>query len=284
MTIGNRIKRRREELGISVEEVAKRLGKHRATIYRYESDEIRTLPTDVLEPLATVLETTPAALMGYESINSENNSTGQRIKARRKELGLSAEKVADVLGVSPATIYRYENGDIEKVPGDSLEPIARILCTTPAALMGWEEPELNLPDNILPLPNTYTVPLIGTIACGQPITAVQEDTEQVPVPEYIHADFALRCKGDSMINARIFDGDVVYIRQQEEVENGEIAAVMISDTAEMAEATLKRVYRSEGQLILQAENPSFAPIMFVGEALKQVRILGKAVAFISPVK
>ena len=65
-------------------------------------------------------------------------STGQRMKARRKELGLSAEYVAKQLNLSPATIYRYENGGIDKVPGDILEPLARVLQTTPANLMGWE--------------------------------------------------------------------------------------------------------------------------------------------------
>lgn len=212
MKVGERIRQRREELHISVDEIAKRLGKHRATIYRYESDEIRTLPTDVLEPLAAVLE------------------------------------------------------------------------TTPAALMGWEEPEAPLPGNIIPLPKTYQVPLVGEIACGRPITAIENVEEMVDVPEYIRADFALRCKGDSMINARIFDGDIVYIHKQEEVENGEIAAVMIADAAEMAEATLKRVYLTGDQLILQAENPTSPPMMFVGESMNQVSILGKAVAFMSRVR
>lgn len=66
-------------------------------------------------------------------------TTGQRMKSRRKEIGLSAEKVAEMLGVSPATVYRYEKGDIEKVPGDLLDPIAKALQTTPGYLMGWEE-------------------------------------------------------------------------------------------------------------------------------------------------
>ena len=201
-------------------------------------------------------------------------TTGQRMRIRRKELGLSAEKVADVLGVSPATIYRYENGDIEKV--DSLIPIANILNTTPATLMGWEDPEPAMPDNILPLPNTYTIPLVGTIACGRPITAIQEDTELVQTPEYVHADFALRCKGESMINARIFDGDIVYIRQQEEVENGEIAAVLIGD-----EATLKKVFLYPDRIILEPANPTFDSIVYREEEMNNVRILGKAVAFTS---
>ncbi len=206
-------------------------------------------------------------------------TTGQRMKIRRKELGLSAEKVAESLGVSPATIYRYENGDIEKVPGDSLEPIAYILKTTPAALMGWEDLEPDMPENIIPLPKTRTLPLLGTIACGQPITAIQDDTELVEVPEYVRADFALRCKGDSMINARIFDGDVVYIRQQEEVENGEIAAVLIGE-----EATLKKVFLYPDRLILEPANPMFDPLVYRKEEMNEVRILGKAVAFTSAIR
>ena len=83
-------------------------------------------------------------------------TTGQRMKFRRKEIGLSAEHLADILGVSPATIYRYENGDIEKVPGDRLAPIANALRTTPAYLMGWgDDPAINLPDNIIPMPDLF---------------------------------------------------------------------------------------------------------------------------------
>ena len=164
-------------------------------------------------------------------------TTGQRMKIRRKEIGLSAERVAEILGVSPATIYRYENGDIEKVPGDSLVPIAEALHTTPAYLMGWEEsPKSPLPDNIIPMPEMRKIPLIGSIACGAPILADEHIEEYIDIPRHIHAEFALTCKGDSMINARIFDGDVVYIRQQSTVDNGEIAAVLID-----GEATLKRV-------------------------------------------
>ena len=85
---------------------------------------------------------TLAFLQGFVYINIEVilMTTGQRIKARRKAIGLSAEKLADILGVSPATIYRYENGDIDKVPGERLAPIANALQTTPGFLMGWEDP------------------------------------------------------------------------------------------------------------------------------------------------
>lgn len=207
-------------------------------------------------------------------------TTGERIKFRRKEIGFSAEKVADIIGVSPATIYRYEKGDIEKVPGDVLFSIAKALHTTPAYLMGWEEaPESISADNIVPIPKMTKIPLLGNIACGDPITAEENLDGFVSAPEEISADFALRCKGDSMIGARILDGDIVLIRQQPDVEDGEIAAVLIDN-----EATLKRVHKKAGCLILNPANPAYEPIVITGEELNDVRIIGKAVYFISAVK
>ena len=127
--------------------------------------------------------------------------------------------------------------------------------------------------------NVY--PLLGEIACGEPIIAEESFECYVEAGTNIKCDFCLRARGDSMINARIYDGDIVFIRQQSIVNNGEIAAVIIDN-----EATLKRVYlnRAEGKLVLQAENPSYEPLVYVGEELDHIRILGKAVAFQSDVK
>ena len=138
-----------------------------------------------------------------------------------------------------------------------------------------------LPDNIIPMPVMRTVPLLGMIACGDPILAAENLDGEVSVPEHVTADFALRCKGDSMINARIHDGDIVYIRQQDSVDNGQIAAVLIGD-----EATLKRVNFNPASktLILSPANDAYAPFVFVGDELDRVRILGRAVAFTSFVR
>lgn len=208
-------------------------------------------------------------------------TTGNRMKMRRKEIGVSADEVAAALGVSIATVYRYENGEIEKVPGSVLEPLARVLKTTPAYLMGWEDDLFSddAPDNIIPMPKMKKVPILGTIACGQPILAYEEYDEYASIPEHIHADLALRCKGDSMINARIFDGDIVYIRQQPDVENGQIAAVLIDD-----EATLKRVKKFPDHIVLEPENPMYKPLVYWEEEMNTVRILGLAVAFTSTVR
>ena len=138
-----------------------------------------------------------------------------------------------------------------------------------------DDMDINL-ENILSFPQMRRVPLIGTIACGTPILAIEDFEETVNMPEDVRADFALLCKGDSMINARIHDGDIAYIRQQPNVENGQIAAVQIDD-----EVTLKRVYFSGNRLVLQPENPIFQPLIFVDDEITSVRILGLAVAFTS---
>ena len=136
-----------------------------------------------------------------------------------------------------------------------------------------------IPSNIIPMPEMRKIPLIGSIACGAPILADEHIEDYVDIPAHIHAEFSLRCKGDSMSGARIFDGDLVYIRQQDTVENGEIAAVLI-DT----EATLKRVKFYDDHIVLEPENPHFRPLTYWGEEMNTIRILGKAVAFTSTVR
>ena len=121
---------------------------------------------------------------------------------------------------------------------------------------------------------------LGKIACGEPIYAEREYEEYVYTGGAEGADFCLKAEGDSMIGARIHDGDVVFIRSQEMVDNGEIAAVIIND-----EATLKRVYfyPEENKLILTPENPRYAPLVYINDELDSIKILGKAVAFQSKI-
>lgn len=201
-------------------------------------------------------------------------TVGERLKRRRKELGMSAEAVAEKLGCSPSTVYRYENGEINKMGIDKLKPIAEAINTSPAYLMGWEDEEA-LPANVSRIEPMQKIPLVGQIACGMPILAEQNVEDYVDLPGHIRADFALTCKGESMIGAGIRTGDIVYIRKQEEVENGQIAAVMVGGD----EATLKRVYTKPGVVQLVAENPNIAPAVFIGKEAEQIHIIGLAVAY-----
>lgn len=210
-----------------------------------------------------------------------------RIKEVRLARGLTLAQVAEHLGVKEATAQRYESGAIKTVKYETIVSLANLFNCTPQYLTGWadspdETASADLPSNILPLPKTYKVPMLGTIACGEPILATENIDTYVDVPEEIRCDFTLRCKGDSMIGARIYDGDIVYIREQPDVENGEIAAVLIDGSE--TEATLKRVYKSEGQIMLMPENSAYQPMVYTDADMARVRILGKAVAFTSVVR
>lgn len=208
----------------------------------------------------------------------------QRLNEGLRMRNMSPAELAKATGISEGAISQYRR-NAYKASQRNLEKISTALRVSIPWLMGLDEGEGDrYPANILPMPKMKQIPLVGTIACGQPITAVEEVSEMVDMPDHIRADFALRCKGDSMVGARIYDGDMVYIRQQPQVENGEIAAVLIEDGAEYAEATLKRVYLSDSQLVLQAENPLFRPLVFAGPEIEKIRILGKAVAFTSSIK
>ena len=202
---------------------------------------------------------------------------------RRKDLGLTMKQVADAVGVSEGTVSRWESGAIANMRRDRIWALSKVLNVSPNFIMTGEDNTNPLPSNVVPLTKNKTkkVPLVGTIACGVPILAVQNIEEYIDMDSEVHADFALRCKGDSMINARIFDGDIVYIKEQPTIENGEIAAVVINNIE--TEATLKRVYIDSEKIRLCAENPLVKDMVFFHEDMNNVRILGKAVAFLSSV-
>lgn len=197
------------------------------------------------------------------------------LKKRRKELGLTLLQIAEAVGVTEATVQRWESGNIKSVRYEKIGALAEVLKVTPAALMGWDDTALALPSNVTPLPQMKKIPLVGQIACGTPILAEENITDYIDLPGHIRADFALVCKGDSMINAGIQDGDVVYIRKQEEVENGQIAAVLVGDE----EATLKRFYYVGNKVTLNAENPLYSPMVYVDGEMADIHVIGLAVAF-----
>lgn len=204
----------------------------------------------------------------------------KRIKEKRTALGLTLVELASKVGVRDATIQRYESGEIKNIKKSTIVKLAKALNTTPAYLMGWEEDSIDIFSipNITPIPKTKKIPLIGEIACGTPILAEQNITDYLNIDIDINCDFALTCKGNSMINARIFDGDIVLIKHQPDVENSEIAAVMID-----GEATLKRVYKYPERIELRPENPTHEVLNYEGEKLKDITIIGKAIYFISKV-
>lgn len=213
---------------------------------------------------------------------------GDLIKEYRREHGYSMDQFAKMSGLSKAYISILErnvNPVNNKPVIPSLETIKAVAqainmdFNDVIAVLDGNQPvslknEPEIPPGFEPMPKMKKVPLIGAIACGEPITAEQNIEKMVDVPEYIRCDFSLTCHGDSMVDAGIHDKDVVYIRIQPEVENGEIAAVRID-----GEATLKRVYYNPDTLTLMPANPAYAPMVYTGSQLEEVHIEGKAVGW-----
>lgn len=203
---------------------------------------------------------------------------GRRVRSRREELELTQQELADRVGYkTKGAINKVETG-VNGIPLKSLPAFARALLVDVDYLLLISDTAPSLPSDILPPPSTRRVPILGTIACGTPIEAIQNYDGEAAVPEDVSCDFALRCKGDSMKDARIHDGDLVYIRAQPQVESGQIAAVLID-----GEATLKRVYYHPNSVVLMPANPAYDPIVLDPATADpdSVRILGLAVAFTS---
>lgn len=205
---------------------------------------------------------------------------GKKIRLRRTELGMTQDELAKVAGyTSRSSINKIEMG-LVNLPQSKIELIAKALMVPPTYLLGWESPQPKFDfANISPI-QTQRIPMLGDIACGKPIFASEERESYVQAGMNIKADFCLTARGDSMIGARIHDGDIVFCRSQSMVDNGEIAAVIIGD-----EATLKRVYYypEKKKLVLQAENSKYEPFVYIGSELDEITILGKAIAFQSDI-
>lgn len=210
---------------------------------------------------------------------------GERIKLHREKANLTQDELAKQLNTTKQTVYKYENNVVTNIPSDKIEKMAELFGVNPGYLMGWEEDHFSgektdmIFDNIFPV-SIKKFPLLGEIACGEPIFVNEDRESYVLSGTDINADFCLKAKGDSMIGARIFDGDVVFIKKTEIVENGEIAAIVIDD-----EVLLKRFYYfpDESLLTLQSENPKYPPKNYTNEQLNHIRVLGKAVAFQSDI-
>ena len=219
---------------------------------------------------------------------------GEIIKEYRKTNKISMGDLAEKTGISKSYISIIEsnfkmNGR-KKAPVPSIQTIKKLADGTGLNfedLLKSIDGEISLVENddikvnnIHPI-TFKKIPMLGSIACGEPIYADQE-YEMVDMAESnVHADFCLTAQGDSMINARIFDGDIVFIQSSQEVPDGSIAAVIIDDTA-----TLKRFYyhKEQNMVVLRAENPMYKDLIFMNDDISKIRVLGKAVAFQSYIK
>lgn len=197
-------------------------------------------------------------------------SIGTRMKERRLQLNKTLEEVGSVVGVSKATIQRYEKGAITNIPSDKIEKIAKALSTTPAFLMGWEDKSNRL--------KGIRIPILGRVVAGIPLEAITdiEGYEEItPKMASLGEYFALRIKGHSM-EPQILDNDVVICKCQSDVESGDIAIILVNGD----EATCKQVKKSPEGVTLIGFNPVVYPPHFYSnkeiETLP-VNVIGKVV-------
>ena len=210
------------------------------------------------------------------------SNVSDRLQILMLETRYRAAEISESTGISKASLSMYLSKKNEP-KGENLIKLADFFNVNVEWLKGYDVEKrkmIALPKGIQPLPKMVNKPRLGNVSCGVPLDSPQNFDGYDKVPENVDCDYTLKCSGDSMIGARIFDGDIVYIKQQPIVESGEIAVVLINGN----ETLLKRVYLYPDSVILQAENPAYPPLTFVKQEMDNVTIIGKAVGFFSYVK
>lgn len=216
----------------------------------------------------------------------------ERIKSLIENSEKTYQELEKVTGIKKSSLQRYASGTTPKIPLDVIERLSVFFNVSKEYLMGWEDtPNGETSSRFLHSMENYSLassilaeirpitkkrlPLLGNVACGEPIFANEDHESYIEANADLDADFCLTAKGDSMINARIFDGDILFVKAQGTVENGEIAVVLIDN-----EATVKRVYydKENNVITLVPENPTHKPLRYTGEQLNQIRILGKVIS------
>lgn len=197
---------------------------------------------------------------------------GDRIRLRREELRISQEELATRLGYkSRSTIAKIESGEND-LTQSKIVAFAEALNTTARWLLDYDDSDLTLPPGAH-RPQFKKVPMLGYAAAGQPLEDLNQDTPYYDVDNKYDVDFCITIRGDSMINAGINDGDIVFIRSMPEVPNGKVACVEIDNE----KVCLKRFYKSADGIMLVSENPKYPPIQLNRFNCQSVKILGLAV-------
>lgn len=265
----NRISELRKLHKLSQATLGELVGAAQNTVCNWELGK-REPDFETASKLASIFNVSIDYILGYTG----GDMFQIQLKKLREKQGWSQQKLAELLNIRQSTVAMWENGT-NKPTYATLTVLSDIFGVSLDELAG-EKTIAELPPrpDFLPI-TTRKFPLLGEVACGQPIFADDQIECFIDATSDIHADFCIRANGDSMIGARIKDGDIVFIRCQPDVEDGEIAVVLIGD-----EVTLKRVKRKDGVLYLLAENPAYLPIVLTGEdEFATIRIRGKAVAF-----
>jgi repressor LexA len=206
--------------------------------------------------------------------------SGSRLKQAREQMGWTLEQLGERVGMVKSAVFRFERGDNATFKMSQVVSLAKALGVDPGWLMGiGDDPRPQATSELKA--NTQWIPLIGRIAAGVPLYAVENVENYLAVRDDVKCDFALCVRGDSMRGACIHDGSIVMCREQDDVESGQIAVCVVDGE----EATLKRVIKHEsGIIILKAENKDFEDMVFTAKTAKQLTIKGLALMVITEVR
>lgn len=197
---------------------------------------------------------------------------GDRIRLRREELRMSQEELATRLGYkSRSTIAKIESGEND-LTQSKIVAFAEALSTTARWLLDYDDSDTTLPPGVHK-PQFKKVPMLGYAAAGQPLEDLNQDTPYYDVENKYDVDFCITVRGDSMIDANINDGDIVFIKSMPEVPNGRIACVEIDNE----KVCLKRFYKSGKTVSLASANSKYAPMFFTEDTCESIKVLGLAV-------
>ena len=206
---------------------------------------------------------------------------GERIKALREQFQMTQDELAEKLGTTKQTIYKYETGVVTNIPSDKIEEMAALFGVTPSYLMGWDDmtksESPSLPSNLVS-PAAYPLPVLGTICAGDGILCEENFEGYFFVDNTIRANYCLHVHGDSMMDAEIYDEDIVFIRKDFEYEDGKIYAVVYGA---QQDAVLRKIYRDGGKVILTPCNSSYKPLVMDPD---DIFIIGECIGMYRPVK
>lgn len=276
MNIGDRLKKLRIERDMTLEEVGAYIGASKQTLHKYENGLVTNIPSDKIELLAKLFRVSPAYIMGWlGTIYTENDVS--ELNTTLNPYGVNVELINED-DPDWAIMYngKYYGSDIDGLIDlyeENKCENSNILAETIASYFAHQEERTFRDKKVITINNSKAVPLVGQIAAGVPILAEENIESYFAIDASIKADFCLRVKGDSMIDEDILPGDIVFIRMQPTLENGEIGAIILGE-----EATLKTFYRNNGQIILQPANKNYTPMVIENQ---EVRVAGKLVAVLN---
>ncbi len=274
----------KNEQNLSLSELSRRVGMAKSGLSRY-FNYTREFPLNRVDEFAKALNTTSEYILGLDSDMStiiDDITINEVIKKRRNELNITQAELAQSCGVGISTIRKWESGDLDQMKRDKIALLANALKISPLVLLGLDDLSQSFTAHTLNDDSCEKLIVYGKVCAGDGLEAFEDPIDEInnPYPHLNGEFFSLQVQGDSMNNI-VEDGLYAVIKKQPTVNNGEIAVVLIEHQIGM----LKRFYQIDDMVILKPDssNPKHEPMVFTGEKINDIKVLGKFIGFVSPI-